>query len=129
MEVRICFYAYFEDRKKKLTYSDINKIASDKNNDPTNIGDPSQVVIQFNDDVEKDLESNPDHDITGIMKDVGNFKNLQLNVVYKIFQTAQKEILEIMQNNNYLTSVKLRIICRWILNGEWSVVRKYRYFM
>ena len=57
------------------------------------IGDPSQVVIKFNDEVEKKLESNPEHDITDLMKDQEQFKNLQLNVVYKIFQTAQKEIL------------------------------------
>ncbi len=93
MEVKICFYTYFEERKKKLTYSDINKIASDKNEDVKDIGDPSQVVIQFNDDIEKDLESNIEHDITGLMKDQEKFKSLQLNVVYKIFQTAQKEIL------------------------------------
>ena len=93
MEVRICFYAYFEERKKRLTYSDINKIGSDKNVDSKDIGDPSQVVIQFNDDVEKDLESDPNHDVTGLMKDAAKFKNLQLNVVYKIFQNARKEIL------------------------------------
>jgi len=94
MEVRICFYICFEERKKRLTYSDINKIGSDKNADSKDIGDPSQVLIQFNDDVEKDLESNPDHDVTGLMKDAGKFKNLQLNVVYKIFQNGRKEILE-----------------------------------
>lgn len=93
MEVKICFYTYFEERKKKLTYSDINKIAGDKNADTKDIGDPSQVVIKFNDEVEKKLESNPEHDITDLMKDQEQFKNLQLNVVYKIFQTAQKEIL------------------------------------
>jgi hypothetical protein len=94
MEVRICFYAYFEEKKKRLTYSDINKIGSDKNADFKDIGDPSQVVIQFNDDVEKDLESDPDHDVTGLMKDVEKFKSLQLNTVYKIFQSARKEISE-----------------------------------
>ena len=94
MEVRICFYSYFEERKKRLTYSDINKIGSDKNVDSKDISDPSQVVIQFNDDVEKDLESNPDHDVTGLMTDAAKFKNLQLNVVYKIFQNARKEILD-----------------------------------
>jgi len=93
MEVKICFYTYFEERKKKLTYSDINKIANDKNEDAKDIGDPSQVVIQFNDDIEKDLKSNIEHDITGLMKDQEKFKNLQLNIVYKIFKTAQKEIL------------------------------------
>jgi len=93
MEVKICFYTYFEGRKKRLTYSDINKIASDKNDDSKNIGDPSQLVIQFNDDVEKDFESDPDHDITGLIKNIEKFKNLQLNIVYRIFQNAQKEIL------------------------------------
>jgi hypothetical protein len=93
MEVKICFYTYFEERKKKLTYSDINKIANDKNEDAKDIGDPSQVVIQFNDDIEKDLKSNIERDITGLMKDQEKFKNLQLNIVYKIFKTAQKEIL------------------------------------
>ena len=90
-EVRICFYTYYEERKKKLTYADINKIGSDENKD---ISGPEQVVIQFNDDVEKDLESNVEHDITGLIKDQGKFKNLQWNTVYKIFQTAQKGILE-----------------------------------
>jgi len=93
MEVKICFYTYFEERKKRITYSDINKITGDKNEDTKDIGDPSQVVVQFNDDVEKDLESNAEHDVTGLMKDLEKFKIFQLNVVYKIFQTAQKEIL------------------------------------
>ncbi len=94
LEVKICFYTCFEERKKRLTYFDINKITSDKNDDFKNVGDPSQVVIQFNEDIERDLESNTDHDITGLMKDTEKFKNLQLNVVYKIFQNAQKEILD-----------------------------------
>jgi hypothetical protein len=94
LEVKICFYTCCEERKKKLTYFDINKITSDKNDDFKNLGDPSQVVIQFNEDIERDLESNADHDITGLMKDIEKYKNLQLNVVYKIFQNAQKEILE-----------------------------------
>ena len=93
LEVKICFYTCFEERKKRLTYFDINKITSDKNDDFKSVGDPSQVVIQFNEDIERDLESNIDHDITGLMKDIEKFKNLQLNVVYKIFQNAQKDIL------------------------------------
>ena len=93
MEVKICFYTYFEERKKRITYSDINKITSDKNENTSDIGDPSQVVIQFNDDVEKDLESNSDHDVTALMKSQEKFRYLQLNAVFKIFQAAQKEIL------------------------------------
>ena len=93
-EVRICFYTYFEERKKRLTYADINKITSDKNADFKDIGDPSLVIVQFNDEVEKDLEANPEHDITGLVRDAEKFKTLQLNTVYKIFQNARKQILE-----------------------------------
>lgn len=94
MEVKICFYTYFEERKKKLIYSDINKIASDKNIDHKDIGDPSQVAIQFNSEVDKHLESDPDRDITVMVTDTEKFKTLQLNVVYKIFQIAHRAILE-----------------------------------
>jgi hypothetical protein len=93
LEVKICFYTYFEERKKKLTFADINKISIDKNNSPNDMSDPSQVVILFNEEVEKDLQANTDNDITGLKKDVNKYNALQLNIVYKIFQNAKKEIL------------------------------------
>src|SRR5678815_4228282 len=31
LEVKICFYTYFEEGKRRVTYSDISKISSDKN--------------------------------------------------------------------------------------------------
>ena len=47
----------------------------------------------FNDDVEKDLESNIERDLTALLKEQEKFETLQLTVVYKIFQSAHKEIL------------------------------------
>lgn len=94
-EVKICFYTYFEEGKKKLTYSDINKISSDKNDSSNNISDPSHVVIQYNEEVENDLKKAiSDNDITKLKEDKKKYTDVQLNTVYKIFQNAKKEILE-----------------------------------
>jgi hypothetical protein len=94
MEVKICFYTYFEEGKKKLTYSDINKISSDKNESVKDISDPSLVSIIYNEEVENDLNATADHDITRLKKDIKKFHDLKLNTLYKIFQNAKKEILE-----------------------------------
>lgn len=94
MEARICFYSYFEENHKKLAFSDINKISSDKNNNIKDISDPAQVVIQYNEEIESDLLSNSDNDITRVKKDPQKYNHMQLNIVYKIFQNAKKEILE-----------------------------------
>jgi len=94
MEVKICFYTYFEEGKKKLTYSDINKIASDKNDSAKDISDPSQVIIIYNEEVENDLKANADNDITRLKKDVKKYNDLQFNTVFKIFQNAKTEILD-----------------------------------
>ena len=94
MGARICFYTYFEENHKRLIYSDINKISSDKNANAKDISDPSQMVIQYNEEVENDLISSSDDDITRLKKDAKKYYDMQLNVVYKIFQNAKKEVLE-----------------------------------
>lgn len=93
-DARICFYSYIEENHKKLTFSDINRISSDKNNNTKNLNDPAQVVIHFNEEIENDLLSHSDNDITSLKKDFQKYNDMQLNVVYKIFQNAKKEILE-----------------------------------
>ena len=52
------------------------------------------MPVQFNEEVEMYLEANTNNDITGLMTNPEKYKNLQLNLVYKIFQNAKKEILE-----------------------------------
>ena len=69
MEVKICFYTYSEEGKKRLIYSDINKVSTDKNDSSKDISDPSMLVIQYNNEVEIDLSANADNDITRLMKD------------------------------------------------------------
>lgn len=92
-EAKICFYTYFEEGKKKLTYSNIAQISSDKNDSSNDLSDPSYVVIQYNKDVEDDMNANTENDITKLKEDSKKYNNLQLNTVYKIFENAKKEIL------------------------------------
>ena len=90
---RICFYTYFDQKKKNLTYTDIEKIISNESDDDDSSDDDAEVLIQFNDDVDEFLKKSPDPDVTSLFTDGAKFKNLQLNLVYNIFQNAQKEIL------------------------------------
>ncbi|MEO5683295.1 MAG: hypothetical protein ABIQ88_11680 [Chitinophagaceae bacterium] len=92
-EVKICFFTYAEENRRKLTYSDINRISSDRNESATDISDPSHVNIIYNEEVENDLKANIDNDITRIRTDAKKYNDLQLNIVYTIFQTARNEIL------------------------------------
>lgn len=94
LEVKMCFYTYYEEEKKKLTYSDINKISSDKNDNSKDLSDPSLVSIIYNEEVENDLKASADHDITRIKNDVKKYNELKLNTLYKIFESAKEEILE-----------------------------------
>ena len=94
MDVKVCFFAYGEENKKKLFYTDINIISSDKNEDADDTRDPSVFIITYNEDVEKDMSSNTDKDITRLKKEGNRYKEMKLNVAYKIFQHAKKAILE-----------------------------------
>ncbi len=93
LEVKICFYTYCEASKKKLTYSDINKISSDKNDNENNIQDPSEVSVTYNEEIENDIKSSVDRDITRFKSDVKRFHDMKLNVVYKTLQQAKEAIL------------------------------------
>lgn len=93
LDVKICFFAYGEENRKRLIYTDINIISSDKNEDADDTRDPSAFIITYNEDVEKDLSSNTDKDITRL-KSSNRYKDMKLNVAYKIFQNAKKAILE-----------------------------------
>src|SRR6185436_10294764 len=57
-EVRICFYTSYEENKKKLTYSDINKISSDKTDSAKDLGEASLISVSYNNDVESELKLN-----------------------------------------------------------------------
>jgi hypothetical protein len=94
LEAKICFFTYAEEGRRKLTYSDINKISSDKNEHAGDISDPSHVVIVYNEEVENDLKANIDNDITRLRTDIKKYNDLQLNIVYTIFETARSEILD-----------------------------------
>jgi hypothetical protein len=93
MEVKICFYTYFEAGRKKLTYSDINKISLEKTGSSMDITDPCLVTIVYNEDLETDMKSGADNDITRLKGDVKKYNTMQLNTVYKIFQNAKEVIL------------------------------------
>ena len=93
-EVRICFYTCYEDNKKKLTYSDINKISSDKIDNTKDLGEVSLVSVSYNDDVENEMKANIDNDITRLKNDVKKYHDLKLNMLYKIFQSAMEETLK-----------------------------------
>ena len=93
LEVKICFYTYYEENKKKLTYSDINKISSDKNENANDIKNPSVVIINYNEEIEKDINASIEGDITRFKSDGKRFHDMKLNVVYKTFQKAKKSIL------------------------------------
>ncbi|MEO6233303.1 MAG: hypothetical protein ABJB11_04860 [Ferruginibacter sp.] len=93
LEVKICFYTYYEENKKRLAYSDINKISSDKNDNENNIQDPSEVAITYNEEIENDIKASVDRDITRFKSDVKRFHDMQLNVVYKTFQLAKNIIV------------------------------------
>ena len=92
-EVKICFYTYYEESKKRLTYSDINKITSEKNESSRDIKDPSVVTIIYNEDVEKDLNTSTDRDITRLKSDNKKYHEMKLNIAYKTFQKAKDMIL------------------------------------
>lgn len=94
LEVKICFYTYYEKEKEKLTYSDINKISSDKNDSSKDISDPTLVSILYNKQVEKDMQESTDNDITDLKNDPKKYHDLRLNILYKIFETAKEEILK-----------------------------------
>ena len=94
LEVKICFYTSFEERKKQLIYSDINKISPDKTDTAKGVTDPSLVNISYNEDLENELKSNTDNDITRLKNDPKKFHDLKLNMLYKIFQNAMDETLD-----------------------------------
>jgi ribosomal protein S13 len=94
LEVKICFYTYFEEGKRRVTYSDISKISSDKNSSLKDISDPSLVSITYNDEIENDMKANTDNDITRLKKDIKKYNDLRLNTLYKIYQNAKEEILK-----------------------------------
>ncbi len=94
MEAKICFFTYFEENKKKLTYSDINKISSDKTINPNDVSDPSMVVINFNEGIANEISAIQDSDITQFKSDVKRYHDMKLNVAYDTFKKAKKEILD-----------------------------------
>lgn len=94
LEVKICFYACCEENKKRLTYSDINKVSSDKQDDPNDINDPSVVTIIYNEEIEKDINASIDRDITRFRSDAKRFHSMKLNIAYKTFQKAREAVLE-----------------------------------
>lgn len=91
-QARICFYTLNNEEEKKLTYADFNIVSADKTGSTTDSRDTSQVVIVFNEEVEYALKANTENDITNIREDSKKYNNMQLNVVYKIFQNAKTEI-------------------------------------
>jgi len=93
-EVRICFYTSYEENKKKLTYSDINKISSDKTDSAKDLGEASLISVSYNNDVESELKLNIDNDITRLKNDAKKYHDLKLNMLYKIFQNAMEETLK-----------------------------------
>ena len=76
-----------------MTYSDINKISSDKNDNANDIKNPSVVIINYNEEIEKDINASIEGDITRFKSDGKRFHDMKLNVVYKTFQKAKKSIL------------------------------------
>jgi hypothetical protein len=91
-QARICFYTLFNEDDKKLTYADFNVVSTDKNDDTNDGRNTSQVILVFNEEVEYALKANSENDITKIREDSKQYNNLQLNMVYKIFQNAKTEI-------------------------------------
>jgi hypothetical protein len=91
-QARICFYTLSNEDEKKLTYADFNNVSSDKADGANDSKNASQVVIVFNEEVEYSLKANTENDITKIKEDSKKYNDLQLNTVYKIFQTAKTEI-------------------------------------
>jgi len=89
---RICFYTVVKKEEKIIIYADINKPTKNKE-DTDNSNDPSQVVIQFNEEVENALKANTENDITSIKESPEKHDSLQLNTVYNLFQSAKNEIL------------------------------------
>ncbi len=95
-EVKICFYSYYEENQgkntKNLTYTHIDEIASA--NGDNDLQNAAVITISYNDEIEKNITSSIDMDITWLKADSKKFYEMKLNEVYKTFQQAKASILE-----------------------------------